>query len=132
MVDFYEIYSVHQEGMAPAFLWPALRHGVPDATGALIKGFNWILGQNQLNCSMLWKREGIVCRSQVRRGELNNRYKRAVRATVNSVIGRSGKLINPSQLELRLECRSYELGWILYSFGQRKDLPQLTNNPEFL
>lgn len=47
VVDFYEVYSVHQEGMAPAFLECAEQHGVPGARG-LVKGFNWIFGQNQL------------------------------------------------------------------------------------
>ena len=41
-------------------------------------------------------------------------------------------LIDPSELELRLECRSYELGWILWSFGQRSDFPELTHNEMFI
>src|SRR5262249_50809361 len=36
VVDFYEIYSVHQYGMAPAFLECAERHGVAEARDALI------------------------------------------------------------------------------------------------
>ncbi len=131
VVDYYEIYSVHQEGMAPAFLGHAERHAVPDARHALIRGFNWIFGQNQINRSMLWKREGLICRSQLRKGELDNKYKRAARAVFNAVLGRSAKLVSPSELQLRLECRSYELGWILYSFGRRTDLPEIVNHPEF-
>jgi len=42
--------------------------------------------------------------------------KRAARAVVNTLSGRSGSLIDSSEVELRLECRSYELGWILWSF----------------
>jgi hypothetical protein len=30
-----------------------------------------------------------------------------------------------------LEVRSYELGWILWSFGGRRDFPELTDRPEF-
>ena len=48
VLDFYEVYSVHQYGMAPAFLECAERHGVPKARDALIKGFKWVLGDNQL------------------------------------------------------------------------------------
>jgi hypothetical protein len=40
-------------------------------------------------------------------------------------------LIDPDDVGLRLECRSYELGWILWSFGQRSDLYQLTHNEAF-
>jgi len=131
VVDFYEVYSVHQGGMAPAFLAHAERHGVPGAREALVKGFKWILGHNQLNRSMLWKKEGLICRSQIRKGELDNKYKRAARAIGNAITGRSARLIDPSDLEVRLECRSYELGWILYSFGQRSDLSELQDHPEF-
>jgi hypothetical protein len=40
-------------------------------------------------------------------------------------------LIDPGDVGLRLECRSYELGWILWSFGQRSDLPELTHHQIF-
>jgi hypothetical protein len=130
VVDFYEVYSVHQQGMAPAFLECAERHGVAGASEALVKGFKWIFGQNQMSRSMLWKREGLICRSQVRKGELNNKRKRVVRAIASAVTGRPGKLIDPSGLDLRLECRSYELGWILWSFGRRTDLNEIQHHPD--
>ena len=132
VVDFYEVYSVHQQGMAPAFLECAERHEVAGASEALRQGFQWIFGQNQMKRSMLWKDEGMICRSQIRKGELHNRRKRAVRAAVNALLGRSASLIDPARIELRLECRSYELGWILWSFGQRKDLPEITSHPDLL
>ncbi|HVH71163.1 MAG TPA: hypothetical protein VNB49_08655 [Candidatus Dormibacteraeota bacterium] len=125
VVDFYEVYSVHQIGMAPAFLACAERHNVPGAKEALAKGSQWVFGHNQMNLSMLRKREGLICRSQVRKGELNLKTKRIFRAMTNALTRRSAKLIDPSQLELRLECRSYELGWILWSFGARNDLAEI-------
>jgi len=131
VVDFYEVYSVHQGGMAPAFLQCAEQHGVPGATEALVKGFKWIFGQNQMNRSMLWKRESLICRSQVRKGELNDKKKRIVRAITNALTGRCGTLTDPFGLELCLECRSYELGWILWSFGRRNDLLDLQNHSAF-
>ena len=45
VLDHYEIYSVHQYGMAPAFLEHAERHGVREAREALIRGFEWVLGE---------------------------------------------------------------------------------------
>src|SRR5690606_20441548 len=118
VVDAYEVYSVHQTGMAPAFLAHAEEH-VPGAREALVRGFKWIFGENQMCRSMLWKREGLICRSQARKGELDGRKRRAVRALANGLTGRRATLLDPSRLELRLECRSYELGWILWSFGAR-------------
>ena len=48
VLDFYEVYSVHQYGMAPALLECAERHNVRGAQDALAKGFRWVLGENQL------------------------------------------------------------------------------------
>ena len=131
VVDFYEVYSVHQCGMAPAFLERAEQHGVLEGRSAIIKGFNWVLGQNQLAIPMLVPDLHLTIRSQVRKGELYTKKWRAFRALRNSILGREAVLIDPAGLQLRLECRSYELGWILWSFGQRSDLPELTHNEMF-
>ncbi len=125
VVDFYEIYSVHQDGMAPAWLEYAQQHEVPGAEEALIKGFMWIYGENQLRRSMLRKKEGLICRSQIRRGERDSKSRRVVRALVNAVTGGGQDLIAPSKLDLRLECRSYHLGWVLWASGRRDDLPEI-------
>ncbi|TMJ54254.1 MAG: hypothetical protein E6G85_05915 [Alphaproteobacteria bacterium] len=132
VLDFYEVYSVHQYGMAPAFLELAERHGVFGARSAIIKGFNWVFGQNQLATPMLVPHLHLTIRSQVRKGELHTKKWRVVRALRNSMLRREAVLVDPSELELRLECRSYELGWILWSFGQRSDCPELTHNQMFM
>jgi len=131
VVDFYEIYSVHQCGMAPAFLEHAERHGVSEARSAIIKGFNWVLGHNQLEIPMLVTNLHMTIRSQARKGELHTKMWRALRAFQKFFLSREAVLIDPGGLELRRECRSYELGWILWSFGQRLDLPELTHNKIF-
>ena len=132
VVDPYEVYSVHQYGMAPAFLELAERHKVPGARDALIKGFNWIFGDNQLAKPMLVPDLKLTIRSQIRKGELTTNKLRMLRAIKNAYLGRSAGLIDPADVRLRLECRSYELGWILWSFGQRSDLPELTHHQEFI
>jgi hypothetical protein len=132
VVDFYEVYSVHQCGMAPAFLERAEQHGVSNARSAIIKGFNWILGQNQLTVPMLVPDLHLTVRSQVRKGELYSKKWRVLRAIGNSILDRKAGLIDAAGLELRRECRSYELGWILWSFGRRSDLPELTHNEIFI
>jgi hypothetical protein len=131
VLDFYEVYSVHQYGMAPAFLECAERHGVQEARAALIRGFNWVLGDNQLGRSMLVPKLQLSFRSQVRKGELHTKNRRMLRAVGNASLGRSSTLIDPAEVCLRLECRSYELGWILWSFGQRPELRQLTHHQAF-
>jgi hypothetical protein len=131
VLDFYEVYSVHQYGMAPAFLECAERHGVCESRAALIKGFKWVLGDNQLGRSMLVPKLQLSLRSQVRKSELRTKNKRVLRAVRNAYLGRLSTLIDPDEVCLRLECRSYELGWILWSFGQCSDLPQLTHHQAF-
>jgi hypothetical protein len=132
VVDFYEIYSVHQCGMAPAFLERAEQHGVSEARSAIIKGFKWVFGQNQLAVPMLVPDLHLTIRSQLRKGELHSKKWRVLRALGNSILGRAAGLIDPAGLQLRRECRSYELGWILWSFGRRSDLPELTHNEMFI
>ncbi|MHB0768980.1 hypothetical protein [Bradyrhizobium sp. 5.13L] len=131
VVDFYEVYSVHQYGMAPALLEWAERFGQMQSRDALIKGFNWVLGHNQLGRAMLVPELSLTLRSQVRKGELATRFPRVLRAVKNAWLSNEERLIDGANVELRLECRSYELGWILWSFGRRTDLPELTHNAAF-
>jgi hypothetical protein len=132
VLDYYEVYSVHQCGMAPAFLEHAEQHGVFEAREAIIRGFKWTLGENQMAIPMLVPDLHLTIRSQVRKGELHSKRRRAFRAIGNSLLGRKAELVDPAGLQLRLECRSYELGWILWSFGNRTDLPELTHNEAFV
>ena len=128
VVDFYEVYSVHQYGMAPAFLQFAERLGVPEARAALTKGFRWVFGENQMHQSMLMPAAGLSIRSQARPNEIRTKIFRIARAICNGSLGRASGLADPARLQLRLECRSYELGWILWSFGKRSDIRELTHH----
>ena len=131
VLDFYEIYSVHQCGMAPALLEWAERFGQRGARDALVKGFNWILGHNQLGRTMLVPELSLTIRSQVRKGELRTKTPRVLRALKNAWLGTGDQLTDDADVEVRRECRSYELGWILWSFGRRNELPELTSNGVF-
>ena len=128
VVDFYEVYSVHQYGMAPALLEFAERHHVEGAREALVRGFNWVFGENQLKRSMLLPSLQMSYRSQVRQSEMHARRGDMIRTIANVCLGRKAGLVPPDKLAARAECRSYELGWILWAFGERNDLPQLTQN----
>jgi len=68
---------------------------------------------------------------RARAGELNSKRRRVVRAIANTLTGRSRTLIDAPELVLRLECRSYELGWIFWSFGKRTDLKEIQCHPDF-
>lgn len=131
VVDNYEVYSVHQAGMAALFLEFAEKRGTEGAHEALLKGFHWIFGSNQLGTNMVKPELGMTCRSIIRKGELSDRKKRMLRSVVNALLGRTSAYADPKQLTLRRECRSYELGWLIYGFGHREDLPDILYHPEF-
>jgi hypothetical protein len=133
VVDFYEVYAVHQHGMAPAILHHAIRQGVAGAREALVKGFIWLFGNNELGCTMLRPELHLFYRSQRRSGMSGSRAARVLRALANAALNRSHQIgaERAAGRTLTLEMRSYELGWILWSFGGRRDFPELTDRAEF-
>jgi hypothetical protein len=131
VLDPYEVYSVHQHGMAPALLHHAVVHGVPGARDAIVKGFNWVFGVNEMAQSMLRPDLQLIYRSQARRGIAGHRAARPLRALAAATIGRADWPHDPVRLRLTEEMRSYEFGWLLWSFGGRTDYPDLVSNPAF-
>lgn len=128
VVDVYEVDCVHQHGMAPAFL----HHAEAGARASLVDGFNWLFGNNQLDVSMLCPAEHMFYRSQLRRAELNTTALRGIRSFANARLHRSDRVDRYRPLYLRRECRSCELGWILWSFGSRPDYAAFTPRPQSL
>lgn len=134
VVDYYELYTVHQNAMAALFLRFAKERGVPGAHEALIKGFGWSLGGNRLGKNMMVPELGMFYRSVLRKGELKSKIKRLMRVLWLSFSGRADSLALPDHLDVRLECRSYELGWILYVFAgceEDDDLAGILYHPAF-
>jgi hypothetical protein len=133
VVDFYEVYAVHQHGMAPALLHHAIMHGVPGARAALVKGFIWLFGDNELGRTMLRPELHLFYRSQRRSGISGSRAARGLRALTKAALNRNDEIgtARGAGRAVCLEVRSYELGWILWSFGGRRDFPELTDRPEF-
>jgi hypothetical protein len=84
-----------------------------------------------MGVSMLRRSEHMFYRSQARDGELGSPWPRAARSIGNALLGRSDAVERHRGLVLRKECRSYELGWALWSFGGRTDYRELTDRTEF-
>ena len=64
VVERYEVYSVHQDAMAPmAFieLWEA--SGDTRYLDAVARGLRWIHGRNELGADMVDRENGLVLRS---------------------------------------------------------------------
>ena len=124
ILDRYELYSVHQDAMAPLFLLPALDAGRDDVREPLERGVAWLFGANELGVSMVLADPFFIHRS-IRRRERLPRLRRYARAR----LGGSAGPAPPHRLEVNRECRSYHLGWILYVWAGRTDFPELTRHP---
>jgi hypothetical protein len=119
VVEAFEVYSVHQDGMAPMAL---LELG--EATGderyraAAIRGLDWVFGRNPLGREMLDRDAGILYRSLRRRRGFDRAvlYANTAGALAGYVpfAGLRGPLeVNPTD-------RPYHLGWVLEAWAGRE------------
>jgi hypothetical protein len=119
VVDRYAVYSVHQDSMAMLFLLPALDRGL-DVRDAIERSYAWVLGANELGTSMIVQEPFLRYRSIERRAGLQRarRYGRALAARAGV---RWSSAQTPDRLRLNTECRSYELGWVVYVWSGRSE-----------
>lgn len=113
VISRYPIYSVHQHAMAPMMLFAAGEATGRDFSEAIYKGVAWIGGQNELRRDFIQSDLGLVWRCI---------YLRAVAKYSDAMMRflqlRSGNA--RGKVEIRYECRPYELGWLLYAFAGRR------------
>ena len=124
-MDWYQIYSVHQDSMAMLFLLPALELGVEGAKEAIRKSYLWLFGNNELNKFLILKEPFFIYRS-IKRRENFEREKRFLRSIKNSAFNKQAKSVSPQKLSINTECRSYHLGWILYAWSGRTGFNEFT------
>jgi hypothetical protein len=125
IMDWYQVYSVHQDAMTMLFLLPAIDFGVSEAEKAVCKSYKWLFGVNVLATPMLSLEPFFIYRS-IRRRVSNERARRYAESLVNLLTGRSATLDTSSVLTVNHECRSYHLGWILYVWAGRQDFSEFT------
>lgn len=124
IVEPYEIYSVHQDAMAPMAL-----HSLTQATGdlryrgAAVYGLDWIFGRNELGVQMLDRETGMLYRSIRRRERLDRAY--LYGRTAASYV-RAPRIKDARKtLEVNRSDRPYHLGWVLEAWAGREDLASL-------
>jgi hypothetical protein len=125
VMDWYPIYSVHQASMAMLFLLPALDLGVVEARESMVRSYSWLFGRNQLGIKML-RLEPFMTYRCIRRSEPFERGRRYVRALARSALHSGASFVDADRLEVNPECRSYELGWILYAWAGREGFEDFT------
>ena len=109
----YNVYSVHQQGMAPMALIAA-----EEATGqsfqeAIYKGLRWLPGANELGVDMRDLSQGFIWRC-IYSQQKSSKYLNVLR----SILGLPAGTPPASDLKVLYEDRCYELGWLLYAFGR--------------
>jgi hypothetical protein len=142
VLEGYEIYAVHQVAMAMLFLLPAMRAGIVEAEPSIRRSYRWILGANELGIPMFHEDPFMPYRSIRRRmGALapasRSRIQGAARmmergrawllADSRRALGLPARAARTSSLEVNSECRSYEVGWMLYVWGGVEDFDEFTN-----
>jgi hypothetical protein len=117
VVEPYEIYSVHQDGMAP-MAFHELRAATGLYTDEIVdRGLKWVYGENELAANMIDENSGLIYRS-IRRTRVQAKASLYWRTLMSSAgVSPQGKA-RSSCLEINSTCRPYHLGWILEAWCQ--------------
>lgn len=119
VVEPYELYSVHQDAMAPmALLELSAATGDPRYSNAALGGLRWIYGENDLARRMLDRDAGILYRSIRRRRPLDRALLYA--NTAGALAGRPPLARSRLGLEVNPTDRPYHLGWVLEAWAGRE------------
>lgn len=118
VVEPYDVYSVHQDGMAPMALLPlAELTGDTRYRAAALHGLAWCFGANELGVDF-YNRDGHFAHRSIKRAGSRARLALLANTAAASVLGR-GVIADTNHLELNRTCRPYHLGWILEAWAGR-------------
>jgi hypothetical protein len=121
VVERYEVYTVHQDAMAPmALLQLAEVTGDRRHVDAAGRGLGWIQGGNELRSSMFDPDEALLYRSIRRRRPWSRAFLYAATAAALTKAGR--ELPAAGTVELNRSDRPYHLGWVLEAWCGREDV----------
>jgi hypothetical protein len=116
VVERYEVYSVHQHGMAPMTLRELSAVSLdPRYARAADAGLDWLFGRNELGASMVPLDAGMTYRS-IRRRRPADRVWLYANTLASAVAGRPLRR-SGGGLEINRTCRPYELGWLVEAWA---------------
>ena len=123
VVDRYPVYSVHQHGMGPMALRSVSEVTRRTFDDAIDRSVAWVFGANELGESMIDHDRGVIWRSirrRLARGKLIHVFKVLSLTGLAGTRERLARMVDRrGRLERDLECRPYELGWLLLAFARR-------------
>jgi len=125
VLDWYQLYSVHQDSMAMLFLLPALDSGIAEARTAIRNSYRWLWGNNELGAVMILDNPFFIYRS-IRQKTTFERGQRYLRALGSHSLGWRAKPLPASCLEINHECRSYHIGWLLFAWAGTHGFEEFT------
>lgn len=121
VIERYEVYSVHQDAMAPMALlelWELT--GEQRYLDAVAHGLRWVDGRNELGLDMVDRANRIVLRS-IRRRRGSDRLSLATRTAASlaglSLSSSEARLSEPNPTD-----RPYHFGWVLEAWCGREDV----------
>lgn len=107
----HPVYSVHQEAMGPMALFALSEATGQDYSEPIYKGLDWIAGDNELNLDMRDPVSHVIWRCF---------YQNRLKTYSNELLNFAGLPSSSAGLNVRYECRPYELGWLLYAFAGKQ------------
>jgi len=117
VVEPYEVYSVHQDAMAPMALLTLWEATGDDRYRAAVRcGLHWLWGTNALGVPMI--EDGFVRRSIRRRRPLD-RLALYANTAGSMLVGRRA-VGGDAALEVNASDRPYHLGWVLEAWAGRE------------
>jgi hypothetical protein len=120
VVEPYEVYSVHQDAMAPmAFFALAEAIGDDSYARAAVEGFQWCFGHNELGFVFYDAQNRFAHRSIKRRGWAHS-FNLWANAGLSGLLGLKART-SAGDVEINSTCRPYHLGWILEAWCGRED-----------
>jgi len=131
VADFYPVYSVHQYAYAPFFLLEAVDLGHSEFREPLVRGFRWILGNNEMKETMVEPKHHIVWRRVFRAG-LNAKLVKIFRALAVIHFGVKADIEKPPAIQIDRQCWGFEMALPLLAFAGRKEFDELFCDQSFL
>ncbi len=120
VVEPYEIYTVHQDAMAPmALLELGDLTQDPQYRAAAVRGLAWSRGENPLRADLILPEAQFAHRSIRRRKPWDRAALLA--SSAGAVLARRPVHVPGFALEINATCRPYHLGWILEAWAGRED-----------
>lgn len=110
----YPVFSVHQDGMAPMALLALAEATGCDFTEPIYKGLRWITGVNELSHDLRDRSSNIIWRSIYP----ESKYRRYLTGAL-SFIGHGDDVRHIENPTIKVECRPYHFGWLLYAFADQ-------------